>query len=1064
MLNDLHEEVQRIENSIHELLQSGADRPGARRSVRDSLLRLAGLEADSSMTLRESLESIASHQGRENKRSLGSVAIRLIGCNEILTSTEIDNVRPQIVQIIEQGCPDLATKIGKQKDLLSHQKIDLYREVHSDTCRKLSHLQHEFTNLQVLSARRPSVMAALNDHQLKDYLTPFGFDTVRASVAGLFKLASAVSAAEGRELQKHATALRDAIAEDLAQYEEVQTFVVRDHLLPFLRRLKDVVAELHRAMPAAFQCTISVSANPYEPEKKYPLHLVGSQVQILVPLTNEGPGVAEDVRAYYLTDFEEGEEVSIGDVAPGTVVLTLPVRIGETRERIRIDIEVSWGVVGEPARRRMDFAVEAVGQRIDLNWEALSAEHPYSLEVANAGEFYGRKDAVKRILARLAPGRMQSCYITGQKRVGKSSLAHAVRARIQDDDARSDYRVLYLECGEFVHASGIDTMRALGSSLEEFFIAELPRSVEWSAADYASSLTPLNGLLRQLQKVAPDTRFVVILDEFDEINEDLYRYGELASTFFLNLRTLSSRSNVAFVLVGAERMPHVMASQGEKLNKFDKESLNSFDLEAEWVDYSELVQRPVQDVITFHRRALTKLYEFTDGHPYFTKLLCAKIYELAVETKDAEVSNPEVVRAAGRAVSSLDANAFIHYWRDGIRGDKAEIEITSLNRCRVLAAWARAVRSGNVATREAINAKVATGRLGAGEVTALLDDFLRRGVFREGNGEYAPTVALFGAWLEEGGFTKFGSNQLGEELATAKQRREDEAVVSAGEIVGVVERWGYYQGRETTAEDVRAWLDQVDLSVDKRFLFRLLENIRFFGDSEVGDMFRSAHEWMRSKLPVPVKRSRAQRRDDVLVTYVDGPAKSGAYYGEIYARVNEINKRNVVERSALGGRLSSAGDAPRGVVVVDDFIGTGNTLTDNLETLVNELGKVGVGTEMPLSVVAICGTTTGERKVRRYMTDRMPNGDLEVCEKLGERHYAFGEGRGFWGSEREQEEAKALVTQLGAKVQRRDPIGFQGQGLLVVFSRNCPNNSLPILHAASKGGRQWRPLFPRSKA
>ena len=215
---------------------------------------------------------------------------------------------------------------------------------------------------------------------------------------------------------------------------------------------------------------------------------------------------------------------------------------------------------------------------------------------------------------------MQSCYMTGQKRVGKSSLARAVQSSLEKTPGPTRYHVLYLECGEFMHSTGEQTLAALGQQLEDYFTHYLDRNTNWDPQDYSSSLSPLNQLLETLRRENGFDRFVVILDEFDEINESLYSHGEFANTFFLNLRTLSSKRNLVFVLVGAEKMPYLMSSQGEKLNKFDRESLDSFDQKTEWSDFVSLVRDPVIGSLVFHDRALRKLYELTDGHPYFRGL------------------------------------------------------------------------------------------------------------------------------------------------------------------------------------------------------------------------------------------------------------------------------------------------------------------------------------------------------------------------------------------------------------------------------------------------------------
>ena len=1059
---DLHEGIHQIESAIYKLSAGGSNLEQARDIIRDSLQSLAQIKPDSSLSLADTFEAIAIGCASFAKRGIGAVSIRLVCFPNLLPEECLGKGRRHIVRLIEEEVPELLS----HKKAQTHEKLESVNLIHRDACDRLEYLRQPFTNLQDLIGRRQTIMKELNHGPAKKYLNVFGFGSVRASVSSLLSLVDKVVQSQGKAFQANMHSLEENINENLNQYSEVPTFIVREYMLPFLQRAQIAASEFRATMATQFKCKIVVPASLCELEKKYPLHVTGSQIHIPVPLTNEGPGVAQNVRSCCVTDHcdMQSEEIRLGNVSPGPFVLPLIVKVTEPRESIELVVEIQWDAGGDPSKYTLEFSVMARGQRTDLDWDELSLTQPYSLEVAAAKEFYGRRDAVQRILRSLEL--MQSCYITGQKRVGKSSLARAVEAHIRSKTPLDDYHycVLYLECGEIRHSSGKETMRELGSQLEEFLSDTLPKSVDWTPKEYSSSLTPLNRLLNQLRTHQPETRFVVILDEFDEINEDLYRYGELANTFFLNLRTLSSKSNMAFVLVGAERMPHVMASQGEKLNKFSRESLDSFNLETEWSDYCALVQTPVEGVIKLHHAAIRKLFDLTNGHPYFTKVLCAKVYECAVEAKDAEVSSVEIEKAAQRVVGILDVNAFAHYWRDGIRGDSNQIEIDSLKRCRLLVAWARTSRSKKPLTCEAIRENVHSVALSSEEVLPLLEDFCRRGIFQEQDGVYLPSVDLFRVWLQEGGFQSLVSDQLGDELAEAKQHREDAAYVRSDEVVNVVNDWGLYQGRQITAEQVRAWIGQVESNVDQRLLFKLLQNIRFFHDNEVREKFSEAHTWIHAKLPVPVKKSRAQRRDDILVSFADGLGKSGAHYAGLYARTNEIVSENVVAPSQLGVLLGDMDNRRQvGLVIVDDMIGTGDTLVERLSVLSDVFGKAKVGTEIPLSVVVLCSTVEGECRVRNHIVKSMPNADLEICEMLDPKHIAVGKSAGFWETEAEKSAAKTMLTDLGARVQKRKPLGYGNQGLLLTFSLNCPNNSLPILHGAGKGSRKWMPLFPRTK-
>ena len=1065
-MSSLQNFVYRIESALHELDTGVLDQRKVRRIIGDSLQNLAQIPSDPSLSLPDTLKEIAQSSSDSLNKEIGLVSIRLC-CSKILSSANLTECRPYIVQLIEKSCSQLTKNIWTNKNSQSHEKLEQVMQIHRDACDQLEYLKNPFTSLQDLSGRRNMIMKALNFGPTKFYLSAFEFDSVLASVASLLAFVDRVTKSQGYELQTSSRELQEKIADDLSQYDNVPTFIVREYFLPFLKHAQIAAIELQDTLSKKFACEIVVPPSPYKPEKIYPLHILDSKIQIFVPLTNKGSGIAQNVIAHCVANHcNVQDEIILGNLKPGSFILTLDILVTEPRKSIDLEVEIQWDVVGDISRHTQDFSVTIEGQRADLDWDNLSLQTPYSLEVAYDKEFYGREDALRRILLRLAPNSMQSCYIIGQKRVGKSSLAHAVETRIRSDIYLGDYYTIYLECGEIKHSTAERTLQELGRRLEEFLAASLPNSTDWVPKEYSSSLLPLNRLLEQLRTQKPESRFVVIFDEFDEINGSLYRIGELANTFFLNLRTLSSKKNIAFILIGAERMPYVMESQGEKLNKFERESLDSFNQNTEWADYRALVETPIQEVFKLHEPALYKLFELTNGHPYFTKMLCTKVYEHAVESKDAEVSNAEIEKAAERLISTVDTNAFAHYWRDGIHGTTEDIEIVSLQRRYLFMAWARTARSGNSLTSESIEAHVHTSRLKSGEVLPLLENLCTRGVFREHNGGiYKPTVELFGTWLQEGGFSVLVSDRLGDELAEAKQKREDKAYVQSKEIVQLAKKWDCYQGQKITEEKIRAWIEQVKPHVEQRLLFKLLQNIRFFSDLEAKQKFSQAHKWIYNKLPNFVKSRSAQRRNDILVSHCDGLGKSGEYYATLYASANDIYRSNLVALCDLEKELGQIGSSKEiGLVIVDDMIGTGNNLVEKLSDLSDLFQQTNVGTNIPLSVVALCGTMEGERRVRKHLEKSLPNADLEICEILESRHFAFGNTIGFWETEDEIDEAKALLTHLGARVQRQSPLGFGKQGLLLTFSRNCPNNSLPILHGYGRGEHQWEPLFPRIKA
>lgn len=1071
----LSNEIRRIEKVICDYEAARLDDSAARSEVCNILEEITGITPKSSGGIEAIVRRIAQNYAGIRRTELASIIIRLIAIEDLISNTLRDKMRLPIIRIVETGNPHVLPKRADNElwgKLQNHEKIPHIAQVHEHACQKIRSLRRNVVSLAALNEMRQTIMEDLGDKRTQSYLAPFDFQSVRDSVKLVLKLVDNVVDCPDQEFQEKIRRLSETIEQELIRHEAHDTFVSKEYTVYFLRSVRHCAASLRAERVANFECNLSVAKDPYEPFKKYPLHIVGHEMHILVPLNNSGPGVAQDVMVSCDSQQSEVEvktdEIPLGNIGVGRFMLTLKIKVSRRYTRVELAVLIRWGIVDNPSVREEVFSVIVRGQRTDVDWNALQLrKEPYSTEIAYGKDFYGREEALKNILRWLNPSSMQSLYISGQKRVGKSSLACAIETKLNDGIHISNpYHVRYLETGEYKNVQGNDTLRALGSELERFFIQHLDMGGDhWKRQDddYSKSLAPLSRLADQILRLQETLRFVVILDEFDEINESLYGHGDLANTFFQNLRTLSTKRNIAFVLVGAERMPHVMASQGDKLNKFKHVSLSSFNKgkESDWEDYCTLIRAPVDSIIKYHDEAIQALYDLTDGHPYFTKILCQDLYSRSLEARDAEISRVEVDKIFERVSSSLDTNVFMHYWKDGVPGDSQNVEIVSTKRQYLLVAWARAFRNDVVLNCNSISDCLRSTTLSSQEVQPILDDFRRRSVFRETNGCYFPTVRLFAIWLREHGINCLLTDRLGDELEAAKQHQEDDAYVQDSEILELVDSWDLYQGQKITDGQVRRWLAQVETHVERRLLFKLLQNLRFVSEIEVRKMFGQADSWIRKQLPQWVQRQRAARRSDIYVTYFGGPAKSGACYANLYASESKVTTQNIIEFGELFDRVVDMSNV--GVVIVDDFIGTGDTFLNKLREHSTQFLAKGIGDRIPLSLVTVCSTRTGSTRIRSYLEKTFEQADLYSCEILDDWHYAFGENVGIWQDEEEKSRAKSLCQDLGSRVQIQSPLGYKRQGLLLTLFRNCPNNSLPILHSKGKRDKPWRPLFLRSK-
>jgi hypothetical protein len=719
-------------------------------------------------------------------------------------------------------------------------------------------------------------------------------------------------------------------------------------------------------------------------------------------------------------------------------------------------------MAGATDRESRIFSTVLEAQRADVDWSDLETRDPYSISVAEGSRFVGRKARIRSISSRFTREVMESVLIEGQKRVGKSSLALAVRDAVIAQ-SNGNTHVIYREFGDYGSADPSGTVAALGRMIADEMLRYLPASDPKPQLDFQGTLAPLSQLARTLQDRCPTRRFLIILDEFDEIHAELYEHGRLADVFFQNLRTFSAQKNIAMMLVGGERLRYILSRQGDQLNRFSLEHLSYFSRSTEWEDYSALVQQPSQPDINWDLACVTRLFELTNGHPYFTKLLCREAYRAAVSGRDTEITLTEVDTAVANLAGGLDLNHFAHFWMDGILADADVAPSVELNRRRVLIAAARARRAGQPIQPESI-VQYKDALLEADQAKPYVEEFGRREIFREESGTYRLNLPLFEDWLVNSGVTKLIPEQSAQEQAALARRTYDEAFVTSTEIARLTSGWPVYRGQAVGPERVRAWLDQVQSNLDQRILFRLLDRLRFVSEKDIREKLNLAHVTVRKATNPRIPASRAQRRYDLVVTYVDGEGKSGQYYANKYAEENLISAQWCVIGQADFARRTQELERERGpltgIVIVDDVVATGESLRTNLgrffaaNRMISERG-------IPVVVVVLFATATGEQSLREAMLAEMgSNVDLRVCEHIEAGLQAFGENAA-WASENEAERAHSLVRSLGARVYKKRPLGYGDLGLLMVFPQTVPNNTLPILHSQAKGSERWDPLFPR---
>ena len=998
---------------------------------------------------------------------VASIAIRCSCVPDLIEPDASNQIRRSVISLAEGALPGLVQFLKIDTKEQNHLKYKTLMGAQNIAIQNLEPIRRPYGDLNSIVGARQTVVGVLGHNGLKDYLRPFGLDEVRSNLENVFGRLSKVAQIK-ETLLDDVESCQSSIRDAAENSDKLGTFLARNCLTPFLQNVDSVLQEFLKQQHGRFSAKISLAFDGEQLKKRYPLHEANRRIIISVPLRNSGSGRAIDVRVTCQDSDDsiviDSMTLLLGNVAPGEFEVNFNCLVKTSCQEVHFFVAVEWGEIGSSHRQREDFLIQVLAQSARLDWGSLEYSSPYSTDVVEGDAFVGREDKVRQLAGKILRSPMEPFYVTGQKRVGKTSLAKAAADFAKSKASDFTLHTHYILWGSVADAVPSASLRRLGENIHNFVVAELPKSLEIPTGDYAGSLSDLLQLANMAAQVVPNKRFLIILDEIDEIHEQLYLSGNLASTFFANLRALSRASNIGLVLVGGENTPYIMDRQGQKLNNFSRINLSYFERGTEWNDFRLLVQKPTQDILNWHEEAVSEVYNATSGNPYFAKLICAGVFRKAVIERDADITAGEV-RAAGEAeIPMLGSNSFVHLWQDGIPRAVDEREPEVLCRLRVLVALARCLRKNMAPTIDNITKNRATRALLDSEIGPVLNEFCRRGILKEENECFHLALRIFGMWLVDVGVAQLAADGLSEKIADSSLAQENAELVKASEILKLVDDWPTYCGRKVGADDVRAWIEQVPSKSEQRVLFQLLTRVRVFGEPAVREKLKSLHDILHKSLPVFIQKKRNARRDDILVTYVDGPAKSGASYAALYAEENGVLASLVVAPESLQTKYDeqlAKNQDVNAIVIVDDIAATGKTLADLLSEFVSKHRKILEDTK--LRAFTLVATPEGQAAVLDKLEEfDALDIDFRSAEILLPSARAFPADLSGWDSKDRREQAQSLCQDLGSRIYKRQPFGFGRLGLLVVFPTTVPNNTLPILHSSSKqDGHPWKPLFPR---
>ncbi len=266
--------------------------------------------------------------------------------------------------------------------------------------------------------------------------------------------------------------------------------------------------------------------------------------------------------------------------------------------------------------------------------------------------FYGRDDIFRSVMQVLRHPNSNALVLFGQRRIGKTSVLLQLERQL---DANGEYTPVYFDLQDKAAKSLTEVLYELAQRIATKVNQPLPdrKSFDQAGEYFRNTFLPLAAV------AAAPGGIVLLFDEFDVLDSpDSERAGQ---EFFPYLRDwMSAIQRVKFVFVIGRRPEDLSTKTMSTLKGVGATRVSLLERKA-----AEAVVRQSErnGSLLWSDSAVEKVWEWTQGHTYFTQLLCSVAWENAQEEERIELGVQAAdVEGAVEQTMQQGANAFQWIW------------------------------------------------------------------------------------------------------------------------------------------------------------------------------------------------------------------------------------------------------------------------------------------------------------------------------------------------------------------------------------------------------------------
>jgi len=782
------------------------------------------------------------------------------------------------------------------------------------------------------------------------------------------------------------------------------------------------------------------------------------EYDIFLYVQNTGEGLARDTTIISLSNTFQFAPFTIGILKPDELrEISISAKITYPIEAPSLNIKCTWLDVGNAQKEKslkIDFGI----QNLDIPWEELERAKPYTIqEIDNREKLYGRDEILQELEHNILSNNIESYKIWGQKRVGKSSIVKTLKSLFVENE---NIIVVWRSIAGLKNTDPILTLNTLGESIcSEIFeeisvkinnsgIKQLLRTVP--VPEFKGSFYPLESYIKSLKRIEGSLRFIFIIDEFDRINEEFFTPGTLGDTFSLNIgKGLNSLNYVGFILVGSENM-HLLNRQEINYNSFQNREVDTFNKETEFDSFKKIITGPVHPHITYSDDAVSRIFDATNGNPYFANLICSHIFSICSKLKDNEVDIHTANKAIRLIVETSHKAHFEHFWADGITDESSvKKEIKSDIRRRILVSYSFCFfQTKSFPERADIVRnfkKTIEYEIEAYEIENTITEFYNRKIFFDEKNSIRIRPLIFEEWLCGPGRTLMIEGVSDLEALQREKQLEAEHKLKQEELVRISESLKF-QGDKLKASELAKYFNQFGGPFEQRRIFNLIDKITFISKDEIIEFIKREQRniFRKSELTLKTNAKSPYREDVEFYSFPDTLIENQEIF-QTFKTLTHIRKTKTLKDIRLNKdawKNSNADDIIVFESVIDDF----SSIQDDLLKLFDEKLKAD---NIPIKLITLIITSKAKADLIKFMSTHL-NFKLIHFKELEESAIKP------FISTSQVFETNEETREVFAEVRKRYP-DTSRESLNVLFETHCPGKTIPILWHSTN---HFKPIFP----